>query len=526
MSSISTIAPGSAPAARGPERARRSEAAATEPFAAALAGAMSGQPKPAAPEAKRPEGATELGGAEVDAGGAAAEAEGAAGAAGPGSLASSTAQGAATGDAGVALEAAAAAGAAGPGGVTDPKKVYRGTEGLDPEFQTRFARVAARMKAEHGHEVKVVETIRTQERQEFLFAQGRTRPGPVVTWTLNSNHRAGRAADVIIDGTYNNPKGYARLAEIAAQEGLRTLGAKDPGHVELPRGAGKGPALPVDLGSLASATTPESPGRSAAPAAAQAIGAGGMARVADVARVARVADVARVAEVARVAVPGMAAAYAPAQRGGDRPSGDRSSGGGSETQEAVAELLRMADAGSSELGAAAPAPAVSSSKVQAVNALLGPDVAGRVAHVTELQDGASLRPLSQVVLRLDNAAGGEDRVRIGMRGSLVGATIDVSDPSAAQRMNSRIGELQQALERNGLETEKLQVRRVADAAELAQAVTGVRDAESARAASATRQGDGAQQRERGDRSDPETREGSKEPQQRSKNSKGGNTRDQ
>lgn len=29
---------------------------------------------------------------------------------------------------------------------------------------------------------------RTQEKQDTLFAQGRTMPGPVVTWTRNSNH--------------------------------------------------------------------------------------------------------------------------------------------------------------------------------------------------------------------------------------------------------------------------------------------------------------------------------------------------
>jgi peptidoglycan LD-endopeptidase CwlK len=34
----------------------------------------------------------------------------------------------------------------------------------------------------------VLEGIRTPERQRQLYAQGRTAPGPVVTWTLNSRH--------------------------------------------------------------------------------------------------------------------------------------------------------------------------------------------------------------------------------------------------------------------------------------------------------------------------------------------------
>lgn len=35
---------------------------------------------------------------------------------------------------------------------------------------------------------KVIEGVRTKERQKVLYAQGRTAPGPIVTWTLNSNH--------------------------------------------------------------------------------------------------------------------------------------------------------------------------------------------------------------------------------------------------------------------------------------------------------------------------------------------------
>lgn len=35
---------------------------------------------------------------------------------------------------------------------------------------------------------RVIEGVRTPERQRQLYAQGRTAPGPKVTWTLNSNH--------------------------------------------------------------------------------------------------------------------------------------------------------------------------------------------------------------------------------------------------------------------------------------------------------------------------------------------------
>jgi peptidoglycan L-alanyl-D-glutamate endopeptidase CwlK len=35
---------------------------------------------------------------------------------------------------------------------------------------------------------KVVEGVRSPARQRMLYAQGRTTPGKIVTWTLNSNH--------------------------------------------------------------------------------------------------------------------------------------------------------------------------------------------------------------------------------------------------------------------------------------------------------------------------------------------------
>lgn len=39
---------------------------------------------------------------------------------------------------------------------------------------------------------KVIEGVRTLKRQKELYAQGRTKPGNIVTWTLNSNHFAGK----------------------------------------------------------------------------------------------------------------------------------------------------------------------------------------------------------------------------------------------------------------------------------------------------------------------------------------------
>ena len=42
----------------------------------------------------------------------------------------------------------------------------------------------------------VLEGLRTKERQAELYAQGRTAPGKVVTWTMNSRHITGHAVDI------------------------------------------------------------------------------------------------------------------------------------------------------------------------------------------------------------------------------------------------------------------------------------------------------------------------------------------
>ena len=177
------------------------------------------------------------------------------------------------------------------GDVTEPVSDIRT---LVPELQGRMERVIDRMKAEYGHDVSIVETARTQERQDYLYEQGRTRPGQVVTWTRDSAHTRGQAADVIVDGKWNNPEGFARLQRIAREEGLRTLGVRDPGHLELPRngqGSGVKSAQQLDAATLS--------------ARIERNGAGSRSSEAR-SRVAQVAGVASVASIATVAQSGSA----------------------------------------------------------------------------------------------------------------------------------------------------------------------------------------------------------------------------
>lgn len=103
--------------------------------------------------------------------------------------------------------------------------------------------------------ILVIEGLRTKERQAELYAQGRTKPGKVVTWTLLSKHIDGKAVDVVLlrDGKidWDDPSAFTELGKImletASQFGiqlrwgydwdgdktLREKGENDGPHFEL-----------------------------------------------------------------------------------------------------------------------------------------------------------------------------------------------------------------------------------------------------------------------------------------------------
>lgn len=59
-----------------------------------------------------------------------------------------------------------------------------------------LVRVVRRAISLSAVDFTVVEGLRTPERQAELFAQGRTKPGAKVTWTLKSKHIDGLAVDL------------------------------------------------------------------------------------------------------------------------------------------------------------------------------------------------------------------------------------------------------------------------------------------------------------------------------------------
>ena len=102
----------------------------------------------------------------------------------------------------------------------------------------------------------VTSFYRDQEYQDWLYAQGRTRPGKKVTWTRNSRHTGRRAWDIAIrdpktgkidwnvvkaDVDLDSLPDYEEMAEIGRQMGL-TVGMDwkkpDACHYETPEVVG------------------------------------------------------------------------------------------------------------------------------------------------------------------------------------------------------------------------------------------------------------------------------------------------
>ena len=88
--------------------------------------------------------------------------------------------------------------------------------------------------------VLITETYRSQERQDYLYQQGRTRSGKVVTWTHNSRHTSRRAWDVcqnIKGKEYSDANFFKKCGEIAKKLGITWGGtwksSPDTPHFEI-----------------------------------------------------------------------------------------------------------------------------------------------------------------------------------------------------------------------------------------------------------------------------------------------------
>jgi hypothetical protein len=359
----------------------------------------------------------------------------------------------------------AALAAANAKSAADVSTPVKDTTALHPQLQQKLNRVIERMQNEYGNSVTVTETARSQERQDFLYEQGRTRPGNIVTWTQNSAHTRGDAVDVIVDGSYTNAEGFARLQRIAKEEGLRTLGVRDPGHLEL---AANDKGLEGALGTAAG-TVAKSRELEATPLIATAAGQAGVARVAGVAGVARVAEAGSFDRryTARVDAPNLAGATVvasgPASMNGqghafgrgERDEQGRPMNDGKKLGNARRESLGNPDAsafGGTPSNAALNTP----TKTDATPTAAGVDAAERVANIQDLRDSAPAGSVSRLTLDIDAPNGGQDRITVDLRGSSVGTQIN-TDVASAERLRMRTAELQDALGRHGLESDSVRI---------------------------------------------------------------------
>ena len=106
---------------------------------------------------------------------------------------------------------------------------------LEPHFKQKFDLRRAEVSKRFPN-ARVFESRRSQARQEQLYAQGRTRPGKIVTNIKHIGmHGLGKAVDVVFLNDKNQPTRswpYDELIELAKQYNIRNLKPFETCHFE------------------------------------------------------------------------------------------------------------------------------------------------------------------------------------------------------------------------------------------------------------------------------------------------------
>lgn len=123
--------------------------------------------------------------------------------------------------------------------MSDVTKTYRDIVQLTEQAQKACNLFMDKCKAK-GLNVLITETYRSQERQNYLYEQGRTRAGQIVTWTKSSRHTSRRAWDIcknVKGQEYVDSNFFKQCGEIAAELGITWGGiwksSPDTPHFEI-----------------------------------------------------------------------------------------------------------------------------------------------------------------------------------------------------------------------------------------------------------------------------------------------------
>lgn len=120
----------------------------------------------------------------------------------------------------------------------------RKIEDLTPKAQEQ-CNLFIRKCTEAGLNIKIIQTLRDAEYQASLYAQGRTKPGKIVTKCdgvkNKSRHQSGNAWDAVVlddDGEINwtDATLYKKMADIAVKMGLTAgyyFSFRDLDHFEI-----------------------------------------------------------------------------------------------------------------------------------------------------------------------------------------------------------------------------------------------------------------------------------------------------
>jgi len=117
--------------------------------------------------------------------------------------------------------------------MTEPKRITDINK-LSPIMKTKVIQILSHMK-NLGYDPVLFETLRTKERQQWLYGIGRSHSlkRKPVTWTMKSEHLKANAADIISKSKYWDWEDfYVALARVAKEYGCHTL-AVEQCHVQL-----------------------------------------------------------------------------------------------------------------------------------------------------------------------------------------------------------------------------------------------------------------------------------------------------